>query len=192
MSQTIPDPKERALFLPREVDASSMNDLTKKILSINREDKALTRALAELGLDYKPAPILIHIDSYGGYVYQCLGLIGVMKLSTTPIHTVVTGCAMSAAFIIAICGHQRTAYPYATLMYHQVWGGCDGKVQDRLEDMDETMRLQKQLEQLVLSKTRITRDQLLENRSRKKDWYMAPREAKRLGVIDAIAKEQVL
>jgi ATP-dependent Clp protease protease subunit len=69
-------------------------------------------------LEYKPKPIKIHIDSYGGAVYQCFGLLGIIKSSKTTIHTLVTGCAMSCGFLIAIAGHKRFAYEKSTYLYH--------------------------------------------------------------------------
>ena len=62
--------------------------------------------------------IKIYIDSYGGQVYQCFGLIGVME-SKTEIHTVCSA-AMSCGFIILINGHKRFAYRHATPLYHRV------------------------------------------------------------------------
>jgi ATP-dependent Clp protease protease subunit len=58
-----------------------------------------------LGLNIKSSPIVIYIDSYGGSVYQCLGLISVMMNSKTKIHTI-TGVANECNMIL-ISGHKR-------------------------------------------------------------------------------------
>ena len=95
MAEQLPLPKNRNLYLAKQVDQASMNSLTKSILEINENDEYLSKLYAVHDLDYKPRPIKLYIDSYGGAVYQCFGLLGVMEKSNTPVHTIVTGAAMS-------------------------------------------------------------------------------------------------
>src|SRR5437763_689012 len=104
---TIPTIPERKLYLSAQVSQASMLELTRKIIEINEEDKKLKKLYKAYGFKYKRNPIQIYIDSYGGSVYQCFGLLSVMEKSKTPIHTIVTGCAMSCGFMIAITGHKR-------------------------------------------------------------------------------------
>jgi len=186
VASELPLPKDRNLYLPRKVDQTSMNTLTKSILEINQNDEHLKRLYGVYDLDYKPKPIVLYIDSYGGLVYQCFGLLGVMEKSETPIHTVATGAAMSCAFMILICGHKRFAYELATPLYHQISGGLFGKVQDMEESLGETKRLQETMEELVLEKTQITKRKLQTILKNKTDWYMTAAEALKLGVIDEI------
>ena len=77
----LPKPLKRKLYLAAQVDQDSMNDLTKSILEINDSDEELKKLYAIYDFDYKPKPIEIIIDSYGGMVYQCMGLLGVMNQS---------------------------------------------------------------------------------------------------------------
>ncbi len=186
MSNELPLPRHRNLYLPKKVDQASMNDLTKKIVEINESDEFLTKLYAVHDLEYNPKPIKLYIDSYGGLVYQCFGLIGVMEKSKVPIHTIATGAAMSCAFMILISGHRRFAYTHATPLYHQVSSGFWGKVQDMEESLEESKRLQKKIEKMVLDKTSISKDKLKQVLKNKVDWYMTSKEALRLGVVDEI------
>jgi hypothetical protein len=78
----LPIPKERNLYLAKQVDQDSINEITKAIIDINDEDADLAK-LAELyGMTYKPKPIMLYIDSYCGAVYQCFGLLSVMDKSS--------------------------------------------------------------------------------------------------------------
>jgi len=156
MALQLPIPKERQLHLAQQVDQASMNALTKSILEINEDDDYIAKMSEISGFTYQPKPIEIFIDSYGGYVYQCLGLLGVIEKSNTPVHTIVTGCAMSCGFLISISGHKRFAYDKATFMYHQVSSGASGKLKDLEEEVIETKRLQKILEEHTLAKTKMT------------------------------------
>lgn len=184
----IETPKERTLFFASQVDQKSISDLSKAIIEINAHDKMLKELYKIHGLDYNPKPIKIYIDSYGGYIYQCFGLLSIMEASKTPIHTIATGAAMSCGFMILISGHKRFGYTRCTPMYHQASSGGSGKVKELEEDLIETKRLQKMIERVTLEKTKISKEQLKANYKLKKDWFMTAEEALKLKVIDKIIK----
>jgi len=183
---TLESPKHRDLFFSKQVTQESIAELTKSIIEINEHDEYLIKLYAIHNITYSPEPIKIYIDSYGGYVYQCFGLLSVMDRSKTPIHTIVTGCAMSCGFMILICGHERFGHELSTPLYHQVSSGSIGKVKDIEEDLMETQRLQGLLEKITLKRTRITKTRLKEVYKTKLDWHMDAKEALKLGVIDEI------
>lgn len=182
----LPLPKERNLYFTSQVDQASIAALSRSIIEINANDVLLKKQYAVYGIDYKPTPIKIYIDSYGGYVYQCFGLLSVMEHSVTPIHTIVTGAAMSCGFMMAISGHKRFAYKHSTLMYHQVSSWAGGKLKDMVEDIEETKRLQDVIEAVTLKKTNISLTTLKDVYSRKFDWFMDADQALKNGCIDAI------
>ena len=188
MAEHLPLPKKRDLFFTKQVDQSSIGELTQKIIEVNQDDEHLKKIYNVYGLTYNPEPIQIYIDSYGGSVYQCFGLLSVMERSQTPIHTIVTGCAMSAGFMILISGHKRFAHKLSTPLYHQVSSGAIGTVKEMEEKLEESKRLQKQLEDIVKEKTDITKKKLREIFDTKKDWYMTSEEALELNVVDEILK----
>jgi len=181
-------PKKRDLFFNKQVDQNTIGDLTQKIIEINQDDEHLKKVYAIYGLKYEPEPIKIYIDSYGGYVYQCFGLLSVMERSETPIHTIVTGCAMSCGFMMLISGHKRFAHKLSTPLYHQVSSGAWGTVKELEESVQESKRLQKILESIVKDKTNITKKKLREILETKKDWFMTADEALELNVVDEILK----
>lgn len=181
-------PQPRNLYFSSQVDQDSIGELTESIIEINDHDRKLEKLYAIYGIQYNPEPIKIYIDSYGGYVYQCFGLLSVMETSKTPIHTIVTGAAMSCGFMMLICGHKRFAYELSTPLYHQVGTGFQGKVKDMEEDVKETKRLQNKLEEIVIRKTKITKDKLKEIYDGKRDWYMTAQKALKLRVVDEIIK----
>lgn len=186
MAELLKLPKNRDLFFIKQVDQASIGELTQKIVEINQDDEHLKKLYSVYNLDYKPDPIKIYIDSYGGAVYQCFGLLSVIERSQTPVHTIVTGCAMSAGFMILICGHERFAHRLSTPLYHQVSSGASGTAKEMEEKMEEVKRLQGQLEDIVKEKTKISKKKLREIFDNKVDWYMTAKEAEELGVIDEI------
>jgi len=182
----LPDPNDRILMFSSGVDLATIGLLSKSIIEINHSDATNTKLYALNNTVYTPPPIQIYIDSYGGHVYQCLGLMGIMENSKTPIHTIVTGCAMSCGFMIAITGHKRLAYKTSTFMYHQISTIKLGKLKEIEEDIIEAKRLQKVIEQHTLRHTKITQSKLKENYETKTDWFMNSPQALANGVIDEI------
>ena len=189
MPTALEAPKSRNLFFTSQVDQKSIAELTKSIITIQEHDERLKKVYALHDITYEPKPIKIYIDSYGGYVYQCFGLLSVMNRCTTPIHTIVTGCAMSCGFMMLISGHKRFAHKLSTPLYHQVSSAAWGKLKDMEEDVEETKRLQKMLEAITLEKTTISAKRLKEVFEKKFDWFMSADEALSLGVVDEILQD---
>lgn len=182
----IPSPLDRNLYLAKQVDQTSINEITKQIIDINDSDVEIMKIAKIYGFDYQPNPIKLYVDSYGGEVYQCLGLLGIMEKSKIPIHTIVTGCAMSCGFLISIAGHERYGFPGSTFLYHSVSSGSFGTTKQMEEDIIETKRLQKIIEKHTLKNTDITKDELRDIYEKKIDWFIDSKQAKKLGVIDEI------
>lgn len=182
----LPQPKERNLFLAQQVNQDSINNISKAIIDIESNDEYLKKLFGLHDLVYTPKPIKLHIDSYGGHVYQCMGLLGIMKSSRTPVHTVVTGCAMSCGFLISVSGQKRFGYKNSTYLYHQVSSGVAGKAKDIEEEWIEVKRLQKMIEEITLENTSISKKKLKEVYDGKQDWFINSKEALELGVIDEI------
>jgi len=189
-NQLLPQPKPRDIKLSAQVNQETMGNISQAIISINKSDeriKAVYKAL-DIGMEYNPKPINIYIDSYGGAVYQAMGLLSVMDDSSTPIHTYVTGCAMSCGFLILIHGHKRFAYKHSTPMYHQVSSSVWGKSKDIEDELIEVKRLQNKIESMVIDKTNITKEKLKDNYNKKKDWFFTPNQAKKWGIVDELIK----
>lgn len=183
---TLPLPLIRDLFLCKEVSQGSIEVITKSIIEINHDDERLKRIYEIYGFEYHPKPINLYIDSYGGEIYPCYGLLSVIDKSKTPVYTIATGAAMSAGFIILISGHRRFAYSGATPMYHQVGGGAFGVAKDIAETSEEMQRIMFIMHDIVLRKTKISKKKLDKIYSTKKDWFMSASDALKFGVVDEI------
>lgn len=186
MSITLPSPLKRNLFFSEQVDQESIRKLTESIVEINEDDEKITQIFQAYNLKYEPEPIKIFIDSYGGAVYQVFGLLSIMESSKVPIHTIATGAAMSCGFLMLISGHRRFAHKYATPLYHQVSSMSWGKLEEMKDDIKETKRIQKMIDEIVVRKTRLTKKKLKEINSLKKDWFLTPTESLQYGIIDEI------
>jgi ATP-dependent Clp protease protease subunit len=180
----LPLQKDRILIFNKQVEQDTIGELSKQILEICNDDVYVASVYAIHNLEYKPKPIKVYIDSYGGTVYQCLGLLGIVENAKTPVHTIVTGCALSCGFLIAISGHKRFAYKGSTFLYHQVGGGEWGKLKDRQEGVEEAQRLQKIIEEHTLRHTKIPKNTLKE--ILKRDIYFDAKTCLKYGLVDKI------
>lgn len=181
----IPQPLNRDLYL-NDVSQASILSLTTSINSINKSDRNIEVMSSLSGFLYEPKPINLYIDSYGGDAYAMLGFLNIMDTSVTPIHTIVTGCAMSCGFLIAINGHKRYCHNYSTYMYHQVSSGTFGKLAGMKEDIREGERLMELIYSYVVNKTKLSEKKLRKLDEKHTDWYIASKEALKFSLVDII------
>jgi ATP-dependent Clp protease protease subunit len=161
------------LYLAEQEQEDNIDSIIKSILEINEFSKS-------------SSPIKLYINSYGGDVYRFLGLIDVILTSKTPVHTYTLGAAMSCGLLVALAGHKRFAYKHSTFMYHQISLGDWDVAKNLEEDLVETKRLHKLIENIVLDKTTITKQQIEDVHNYKKDWYINSEEALHYKIIDQI------
>jgi ATP-dependent Clp protease protease subunit len=131
-------------------------------------------------------PIKIYIDSNGGDLCATFTIIDAIRLSKTPVWTIVIGSAYSGGFFIAISGHKRIAYPLATYMYHEGSTaniGDAGKFRNFADFYDRQLDT---LKDITLKYTNITEEQYKEHK--KDDWWMDTKDAIEYGVCDEIAE----
>ena len=138
------------------------------------------------GQHYIRYPIKLYISSYGGSVYDGLGLAGIIKSSKTPVHTYAVGKVMSMGFLLALSGHKRFAYPHTTYMCHSLSGWSVGKIADLQESVEEDIRLQTKIDNIILENSNITQEQLNDTHTRKFDWYLDATTALELNCVDEI------
>lgn len=174
---------KRLLHLYENVSKDSIKPLMENIIKLNYEDDENDSKEK----NFKRVPIQLFVNSYGGTVYDCLGLIALMEQSKTPIHTYVYGYAMSAGLTIAVSGHKRYGSKYSTFMYHQASNNPGYAKLDILENrVDETRRLQELKDSILISKTKWKQKDLDYVNERQKDWFMTAQEALQYGLIDEI------
>ena len=179
-------PKDRSLFLNTQVDQDSVGKLIKEIIEINEHDQMLIELHRLNNMIYSPAAIKLYISSYGGSVYQGLGLMAAIESSVTPVHTIATGCAMSMGFAILIMGHKRFIHKHSTIMYHEASSFSYGKITEMETEMLQDKKMQRKIERIIVSKTNITKQQLNKHNKEKHDWFLTPKKALKLGIVDAI------
>jgi len=134
-------------------------------------------------------PIFLDICSYGGSVFSGFEIISLLDYMVDigyEVTTTVTGCAMSMGQLIALCGTKRRGYRHARYLIHAIISGCYDSLQGMIDEVEESKYLWNQIKKHIISKTKITDEQLEFYKERKKDWTFNSQEALELGVIDEI------
>lgn len=165
-----------------DIESDTINPIIEYILHINHNDKLNI----ENDKNYKPQPIKLMINSYGGEIYYALGLCDIIEKSITPIHTYGIGAVMSSGFLIFMYGKQRFAYKNCTFMYHQVSTKFEGKLKGQEADLKECKRLQALYDKAVVSKCKLTQKQLEAVNTTHKDWFFDSKEALKYKIIEKI------
>lgn len=132
-------------------------------------------------------PIHLIISTNGGSVVDMLALYDVMKMVTTPIHTVGIGKIMSAGCLLLAAGDKRKMGANATLMYHSIWSGSHGSQWEMKVALAEHERMARQTDGLVAFETGHSVEDIQALYAVERvDRYMTPEEALAFGFIDEI------
>lgn len=169
-------------ILLTNIESADVKDIITYILHINYYD--------QINLDndkkYKPEPIRLMIDSFGGETYEAFGLIDIINNSVTPIHTYGVGSVMSASLPVFLAGSKRYAYKLCSFMYHEVTTDYEGKARGQIENAEECKRIMAIFDKQITSNCKIKQSELDKVKSTKKDWYFTAQEAKKLGIVQEI------
>lgn len=132
--------------------------------------------------------ITLNIFSPGGSLFHGLVLYDTLRslakkgrLITTYVH----GYAASMGSLLFLAGDVRIMAEESQVMFHALSAGTGGSLHAMEDDVQFFKRLNKRLDKIVTSRTKVTAEDLLK-RSHKKDWWMDSRTAKRFGVATEI------
>ncbi|MEP0847151.1 MAG: ATP-dependent Clp protease proteolytic subunit [Phycisphaerae bacterium] len=129
--------RDRIVFLGDEVTAELTNVVVAQLLFLSNEDAK--------------APVKLYINSPGGSVYAGMGIYDTLQYIPCPVETYVVGAAASMAAVLFAAGTpgKRFVLPHSRIMIHQPLGGARGPATDIKIELDEMLRTQKQLYQVL-------------------------------------------
>lgn len=170
--------KERVIFLTGTVETNMCNILIAQMLFLEAENPE--------------QPINMYVNSGGGSVYDGLGVYDVMQYIKSPVYTYVTGMAASMGSFIAQAGEPGHRYllPRAITMIHQPSAGTSGKVSDMEIDLNEGLRIKKEMTELYVKHNSkgVSYERFVDLMDRDR-WLTAPM-ALELGLADQIVDKR--
>lgn len=173
---------ERKLYLDQEIMPDIGREILERIQFWNAEDEFNKTPVDER------IPIQIYIDCPGGCLTTSLLILDAVKMSKTPVYTIVTGKAYSGGFFIAIAADKKMAYPNATFLFHEGSAIMEGDAHKISQQAEFYKKYQlRQLKNHVISSTGITKT--IYGEHAKDDWYFGAQKALELKVIDEICND---
>jgi ATP-dependent Clp protease protease subunit len=130
--------------------------------------------------------IWLYINSPGGSVRAGLAIYDTMQLISPDVCTVCVGRAASMATVL-LCGgakNKRFALPHATIHSHPAIGGGEGSAPDIEIAVNEMLRLQRRLREIMAEHSGKPVEQVESDFNR--DAFLTPEQAIEYGLIDAV------
>ena len=170
--------KERVIFMTGEVETNMCNILVAQMLFLEAENQ--------------DTPINLYINSPGGSVYDGLAVYDILRYVKCPVYTYVTGMAASMGSFIAQAGEpgHRYVLPRAITMIHQPSSGTRGKISDMEIDLQESLRIKKEMTELYVhhNSKGLSYEQLTGMMDR--DKWLTAQQAVDFGFADQIISER--
>ncbi len=140
-------------------------------------------------------PIVVYIDSYGGFVDSLASMIEAMDEIPNPIITVCHGKAMSCGAVLLSHGDIRFCGKNSRIMVHETSSGTAGDVHDMYADATESKRLNKWFIGLLAKNCDIkggyeTIRKMIKDQDGR-DRYMDADEAVKFGIVDAVGTPRI-
>ncbi|MEF3274880.1 MAG: ATP-dependent Clp protease proteolytic subunit [Chloroflexus sp.] len=164
--------KERVIIIGEPIDDELASSVVAQLLVLQHQDPE--------------RDIWMYINSPGGVIRAGLAIYDTMQLITPDVCTVCVGRAASMATVLLCAGTKgkRFALPHATIHSHPAGGGAEGYAPDVQIAVDEMLRLQRLLREIMARHSGQSVERLEADFSR--DFYMTASQALEYGLIDAI------
>jgi ATP-dependent Clp protease protease subunit len=166
--------KDRIVMLDTDVNEHTASLIVAQMLFLESEDP--------------DKDILFYINSPGGVVTAGMAIYDTMQFIRCDVSTVVMGQACSMGSLLAQAGAagKRLILPSARHMIHQPSGGARGQATDMLIQVNEILKMKKELTQIYVNHNTAgkTYDQLAADMER--DNFMSAEEAVAYGLADRV------
>jgi ATP-dependent Clp protease protease subunit len=164
--------RDRIIMLMDDVNEHSASLVVAQMLFLESEDP--------------DRDILFYINSPGGSVISGLSILDTMQFIKCDVSTIVMGQAASMGSLLASSGTKgkRLILPRARHLIHQPLGGAQGQASDMEIQVNEILRMKKQLTEIYVTNTGKSYEELEQDMDR--DNILTAEEAVDYGLADRI------
>ena len=158
-----------------------------KILQLNKAITNLETNLINRSNSLKlrdPGNIFLHINSFGGSVFAGLSALDYVKTSAIPVHTIIEGCAASAATFFSVVGHHRQIRKNSCMLIHQLSASMWGKYEEMVDAMENNTMLMRIIKDIYEEHTKMPKRKL--NEILKRDLWLDAETCLEYGLVDEI------
>ena len=164
--------RDRIVMLDTDVNEHSASLIVAQMLFLESEDP--------------DRDILFYINSPGGSVISGLSILDTMQFIKCDVSTIVMGQAASMGSLLASSGTKgkRLILPRARHLIHQPLGGAQGQASDMEIQVNEILRMKKQLTEIYVTNTGKSYEEL--ERDMDRDNILTAEESVAYGLADKI------
>lgn len=157
-----------------------------EVLQLNRRVKELNNSLIydSKVQDREPASIFLHINSYGGSVFDGLAAMDTILSCRVPVVTIIDGCCASAATFISIVGSKRLIPKHGFMLIHQLSAMTWGKYRELQDDNVNFNKLMGTIKAIYNEYTTIPPEKIAEILDH--DLWFDAKTCQEYGLIDTI------
>ena len=179
--------KNRVLNLFGSFDGENINAMMEKLLKWEEEDaEILYKHSQQIKQLSDPTqllkPIILNINSPGGYVDELFALIDMLESMSAPVVTRAYGKVCSCGFVLFCIGDERYVGNNASLMYHEIAYGIWGKDSEVESYQKYAKKIQKRIDKLISVKTGITLKKLNEWKKEVHDKWLDSKQVVDMGI----------
>src|SRR6056300_1583894 len=127
-------------------------------------------------------PIYLHINSFGGCLFDAMTAIDAIQSCKVPVYTIIEGATASAGTLISIVGVKRFMRPNAHMLIHQLSSGFWGKMSELTDEFENNTLLMNKIKNLYKDYASIPRKDLAE--ILKHDLWWDFDKCKKYGLVD--------
>jgi ATP-dependent Clp protease protease subunit len=172
-------------------------DGDKKEIVVNSFDEQAAREFREQVVSQSQrdpsSPIVIYIDSYGGYLDSLNMMLETMHQVPNQFITVCIGKAMSCGAVLLAAGDHRFCGRHSRVMIHQSTSGAYGPAESLQKEIDECKRLNDKFMTFLAKRCKKDLRQLKQiikdNESR--DLFLDADECKKFGIVDFVGTPSI-
>ena len=171
--------KDRIVMLTGEVNDMTANLVVAQMLFLESQNSA--------------EDINFYINSPGGAVTAGLGIYDTMQFIKSPVSTIVMGQACSMGSFLAMAGEpgKRLVLPNSRTMIHQPSGGAGGQATDMQIQVDEILKMKKNLTQIYVKHNSAGKTYEELEAAMERDNFMSAEEAVAYGLADKVIERKV-
>ncbi|MFT7462340.1 MAG: ATP-dependent Clp protease protease subunit [Pseudohongiellaceae bacterium] len=164
--------EKRVIMVTKPVDRDLMTAIVAQLLTLDSQDST--------------KPITMYINCPGGDADSGFGIYDVMKLIASPIATVCTGLAASAAIIIFLGGDKGSRFttPNSRFLIHQPSTQSQGQASDLEITANEIIKTRDKYNAIISEQIGTPAKQIVKDASR--DFWLNTAEALDYGLVDKI------
>ena len=168
--------KERIIFIVGPIDDAVSSVVCAQLLFLESENPK--------------QEISMYINSPGGVVTSGLAIDDTMEYIRPDVSTVCIGQAASMGSLLLMAGAagKRFSLPHSRIMTHQPSGGFSGQASDIEIHAREILTLRERLNAIYVKHTGRPLEDI--EKIMERDTFMAPQEAKDIGLIDEVVEKR--